>query len=383
MSSGSSEAIEPREVTSHLRALFNRAIDDPASITTAEKNEIRLLPPPDEEDRVIRETLPSNSRAELVAKAVTAPETLSREEEQFLKPEYWKRNKFMSQEDRELMYKAIDATTLSDEQTAQANAYKREFQRHKVERAEKERIFQLRDHLRNLPRAEWVQRMVDADIQRWGFVCFRTAYGAEKAGDERWELFKTYYATTGKHVSQIWKGFRDLWPKHTTHFVSDPALDGCSTEQLRERFRDMRAAGEIPDGLRTDVFLAADEQAIADDCVGSDKPYTTVPCTMNVFGTNMYRVRIPAPLLRAIDPDHDPATVPTEGPYAGFKGEISYRLPKTFDWLHYTFFAESETWLHRYWYTENIEWAPFRIPHAPYPGYGPGFFQHNQPGRQP
>lgn len=364
----------PFELTSDLRALFNRAIADPTSITGAERNEIRRLPPPDEEDRIIRETLTCNSKAELVSKAAASPETLTTEEVDYLIPRYNTRG-FKSKEERELMYEAINATTPSEEQTAISNVYKRESQQWAEDQAKREEDLQLREHLRSLPRAKWVQRMVDADLQRWGFVCFRTAYGCEKTSDERWELFKTWYKGAGEHVALIWKGFRDLWPKHMTHFVSDPALEGCSVEGLRERFRGMRAAGEIPDGLRTDVFLVADEQAIADDCVAPGKPYHTTPCIMNVFGrANKYRGRVDAPLLRAVDPDYDPTTtVPTEGPYAGFKGEISYRLPKTFDWLHYSFWAESETWEKRYWQTKEIEWAPFKVPYSAYPTYGPGY----------
>ena len=64
-------------------------------------------------------------------------------------------------------------------------------------------------------------------------------------------------------------------------------------------------------------------------------------------------------------------TVSTDGPYAGFEGEISYRLPKTFDWLHYGFFAQSETWGQRYWQTKEIDWGPYKVASTPYPAYGP------------
>lgn len=55
--------------------------------------------------------------------------------------------------------------------------------------------------------------------------------------------------------------------------------------------------------------------------------------------------------LRVVDPDHDPSAQPvrTEGPYAGFDGEIAVPLPKVFDWLYYTFFAGSKSWQLRYW----------------------------------
>ncbi|MBE3048012.1 hypothetical protein IMZ48_36985 [Candidatus Bathyarchaeota archaeon] len=360
------------ELPPDLRALFKRAIDDPTSITRVELNEIRGLPPPDEEDRIIAEKLPSSSKAELVSKATASPETLTKDEVDYLTHLNSVR-RFNTEDDRELMCRAIDATAPSDEQLAVFNSYKRESQLFKEERAEEERKRRRREYLRNLPRAEWVQRMVDADLQRWGFVCFRTAYGTEATSDERWELFKAWYANAGKEVATISKGLQKLWPRHMTLWVSDPTLEGCSTEHLRERFRSMRDAGEIPEGLRTDVFLVADERSISEECIASGKRYSTAPCVMNVFGkANTYRRRVDAPWLTAVDPDHDAtATVPTEGPYAGFKGEVPFRLPKAFDWLHYGFFANSDNWRRRYWQTKDIEWAPYKMPYSPYPTYGP------------
>jgi hypothetical protein len=73
-----------------------------------------------------------------------------------------------------------------------------------------------------------------------------------------------------------------------------------------------------------------------------------------------------------VDPDHDPSAQPvyTEGPYAGFDGEIKVPLPKVFDWLFYTFFAGSKSWLVRYWETKTKDWTSLLMPFSPYPGYG-------------
>ena len=117
----SSGPIEPFELTSDLRTLINRAIDDPTSITPAERNVIRLLPPPDEEDRFIRKKLPSKSKAELVSKAVASPELLTWEEAQYLLPKPIPHD-FKSVDDRELILTAITATRPSDEQEAISNA---------------------------------------------------------------------------------------------------------------------------------------------------------------------------------------------------------------------------------------------------------------------
>lgn len=116
-----------------LVRLFKRAIDNPASITRAENNEIRDLPPPDDEDRQICETLTCDSKARLVSKAVAAPDSLTREEVDYLIPRY---GSCLDEEDDRLMFSAIDAINLtmsSDEKTAVSNAHKRQSQRWKVE----------------------------------------------------------------------------------------------------------------------------------------------------------------------------------------------------------------------------------------------------------
>src|SRR5690606_21047401 len=106
-------------------------------------------------------------------------------------------------------------------------------------------------------------------------------------------------------------------------------------------------------------------------------PYDAVPATGNIFGKgNHYRVRIPAPWIRALDPDHNsnavvvPAAAGTLGESGErrgsslYDGEFSLRLPKVFDWLHNTFFTNNTTWEKRFAMTRDVEWAPFRLPYA-------------------
>ncbi len=142
-----------------------------------------------------------------------------------------------------------------------------------------------------------------------------------------------------------WKGGRDLMSLHSTFWVSDgTTLAGAGTAALREKVRAMREAGEIPEGVRDDVFLVVDEAVLR-----NSQFVRGVPISVSQPLSEVLR-------LRGVDPDHDPTkAVPTDGPEEGFAGEIEVPLPRVFDWLFYTFFAGSESWRRRYVQTNARE----------------------------
>jgi len=361
-------------VTPELRELYRRGIEDPTNLTRSERNQIFHLLPPEEEDHIIQTKLKLGSKEELIAKAYSAPDTLTKDEAGFLTVRRPKLRTHMSDEDQKLGDEAYQSVITKEEHQAWINAIVR---KHAIAKQEAdERAAKSKRHLEayklaaQQPRAAWVQKMVDADVQQWGFVCFRVAYTG-RADDPAWDRFKEYYTATGKYVSSLWRGLSELWPKHNTIFVSDNTLDGASSEALRKRFSEMRANNEIPDGVRTDVFLVADERTLLDEAILSGKPYNVSPATLNFFMRHPVNyVKVPAPFLKAVDPTHDPsAPVPTNGPYAGFNGEFEYPLPKTFDWLNYSFWAGTETMKQRYWQTQAFEWMVDWPPFAPYPLY--------------
>jgi hypothetical protein len=179
---------------------------------------------------------------------------------------------------------------------------------------------------------------------------------------------------TGEYVTRWWKGAWHLWPTHESVWVSDRgALDGADTATLRAHMRAMREAGQIPEGVRRDVFLLVDKGVLC-----HEEFVNTTPISASHKRDTIR--------LRAVDPDHDPTAqlIPTEGPYAGFDGEVAVPLPKVFDWLYYTFFAGTEPWLVRYRQTkaerkegegvapqhQNTKGVPWWVkPIMPYPRY--------------
>ncbi|KAK4463646.1 hypothetical protein QBC42DRAFT_323749 [Cladorrhinum samala] len=378
--------MESSNLSAERRALLERALADPASITPAEKNEILLLPPPDVERELLISTFQIASRDELVAKALpnggadlnheearwlsilgvknpferlTMDESLARFGQRIRRPN----------DVQELESNAMAAVLTPDENRAIREAWNQlDRLNEKRQQARSEREAEIRE-LHKLPRAKWIQEMLDAALPRWGFVIVRTAYGDgndSPCSDAAWDRFQAFFKDAGGFALHLWKGGKDLWETHESVWVSDrETMDGADTATLRAQVRAMRAAGQIPEGVRRDIFLVVDENVLRNEQFRQNR--RIMP--LNPRGT----IR-----LRAVDPDHDPAVkpVPTEGPYEGFDGEISVPLPKVFDWLYYTFFAGSESWTLRYHQTK-VEGEGRRTrrvamrnkPIMPYPAY--------------
>ncbi|CAI4214314.1 unnamed protein product [Parascedosporium putredinis] len=217
--------MEPFNVTPELRALYQRAIENASSITDSERAEILRSQPPHIENPIIQEKFNLRSRQELIAKAKDNPESLTLEEADYLAPLDYPGH-FMAEEDIELMYQARDAVTSPDEAAAIRNCWKIKDEDNLKESAKRRRRRELIRTMMKEPRARWVQKIVDAGLDQWGFVCFRTAYKAEKASDADWELFKGYYHEAGRGVSLLWRGLDELWPSHMSIFISDITLEG-------------------------------------------------------------------------------------------------------------------------------------------------------------
>lgn len=140
---------------------------------------------------------------------------------------------------------------------------------------------------------------------------------------------------------------------------TQPGNVSKSTPALRAYVRAVRETGQIPEGVRGDVFLVADQNVFRNEPVNKGVPSSRSDTNDIVC-------------LRAVDPDHDPfaSSIPPEESYAGFDGEITVPLPKVFDWLYYTFFAGSESWPGRYRETKTKDWTLWLLPFPPYSGYG-------------
>lgn len=371
------------DINPDKRALLQRAISDPASITPAEKNDILSLPPPDEENQLHQSVFNLASRAALVAKALPNDGAdLTYAEARWLGAlglhnPFVKRDPQSSLErlerrfrtpvaDRQLIGDAQAAVLTSDEKMAHNHGIHQTSRlgRARSQAQSEARAEQLRQRqaLRRQPRPKWIQEMKDVELPRWGFVILRTAYSGD-ASDSAWRRFQDYFSQTGNYVMTMWNGGLEMWQTHKSVFISDrDTLDDADTAVLQARLRAMRDTGQIPDGVRDDVFLVVDRDVLSNKQMVTGTPYS--------------KVREPRETvyLRAVDPDHDPSAqlVPTEGPYAGYNGEVTVPLPRVYDWLYYTFFAGSESWQVRYREVKTREWKPdmMLMPFWPYPRYG-------------
>ncbi|RSL45155.1 hypothetical protein CEP54_014387 [Fusarium duplospermum] len=258
--------IIPFMLDTEMRALYQRAKDDPDSLSPAEKNRVFGRIPPEDEERLCLERL-GCTKDELYEKALTQSENLSMLEcDMVIRGcDYdWKKiaNKAtdlerlmtLSQEDRLLILKGREA--IKGPAILQAASKRKKYTSVRANEA-RQKQEQLKI-ARQGQRADWVQDMVNRDLPRWGFVVMRTEY-SDPRSDEAWEKFRERYDNIGEQIMDSWSGRPpkvELWKTLETVFVSDPTLEGASADALRERFKNMRE--DLPEGIRRDCFLVQD-----------------------------------------------------------------------------------------------------------------------------
>ncbi|KAF7936223.1 uncharacterized protein EAE98_002442 [Botrytis deweyae] len=361
------------------KALYERiaTLEDPTSVTRAEKNQLLGVPPPDEEDRICKEKT-GLTMAELENKVMTSSDTLSEEEVNIiLFGVMWepgkqsvncKRNLLWSMnlvdEEQQLVAKVRDFLANDYDNEIHRLVYNRNRALDAVikQRREQQRAAMTARHVASRPR--WVQELITAKLPQWGFVVFRTDYSEET--DEKWRVFKGIYTMTGNTVlKDSWKRASPLIVTSQSIFVSDPVMDGADTDALRHRFKTMRERQEIPNGIAMDCFLVVDEAVLNHNFISSKTLYKPKPLgDRNPWEFALY--------LRAVDPDHNnPATITPQADTSDFTGEITIPLPKVFDWLYYCFMSKSEDWETRYL---TIKGGPAELvgPETPYPAYRSG-----------
>ena len=121
------------------------------------------------------------------------------------------------------------------------------------------------------------------NLDKWGWVIYRTSY----KDDAAWERFQRYITTwsrealKGEDASHLVSGAAE-WT-----FVSDPALDGASREQLRARFREWRKTAIQAENPRLAslpttsedmtqryiYFVQVDEEALGSAAVQESAPH--------------------------------------------------------------------------------------------------------------
>ncbi|KAK3324400.1 hypothetical protein B0T19DRAFT_229633 [Cercophora scortea] len=356
-------ALRPAE--KHDEALYLRVIASPQSATRAERNFIRQLPSPEEEDQMcVAKT--GFTHAELEAKALATPDDLTFVEAKIVDSgilydafdgigfdERQKRYtlRYMQPSPLQaLQNKATDAmyeARSEDEKKAAYSAFKIWSALEKIESNKQREIWRQHAAARRLETGtHWMKTtakgLEEDGAECWGFVVFRTGcYGTSEDGDAAWQRFRDYFDKLAKASVLHWNSGPLLWPKFRAVFVEDQALDGASNKQLRERFREMRngrnGGDYLPNGIRTSCFLVADRAVIKSEA--AQAPY--VPRYVGSVGQVHIRPEDPVVYIRAIDPDYgveEKPDVEEHAEMAGFQGEATVALPRVFDWLHWVCF---------------------------------------------
>ncbi len=265
---------EQSSTSSSLRPLYLRAIASPSTITRAERNQIQRRPPPEEEDTLCLSAT-SHTYAALVQKAIREPSALTETEARVLS---WGANlpsrtdidktltefKAMPKDEYKLMNEARKATSDPDENKAFLNAWqvvnKAREEKRVAARREREAARGNSGQMRETgeQKKAWVKMLEEKGWEEWGFVCFRTSYG----DDQAWSRFKDRMAViTAEALARVTaaEAIRGNW---RVIYVEDEALEGMPVEGLREKFERLVEGGGIPEGIRRDYFLSADDKVV-------------------------------------------------------------------------------------------------------------------------
>ncbi|GAM42960.1 hypothetical protein TCE0_044r17390 [Talaromyces pinophilus] len=276
----------PLSLDEETRALYNRAIADPTSLTDPERRRITHRPPPDEEDALCRQACGS-SMTELVAKAIaihnngSATGTSTGTEDLVLTYKeahhitagvvpgqpgrllsYRAR---LSKEEQDLTHKAAAAALTEEMKVAQevARAVHRRWWP-----AQKAATESLNDddsrNIRYAMRIPWQDQILksasrDGSPSVSGLVVF---YDPERTEEHKSEVEQAVF--NGMHYQPMSMDDRAI-ARFSLHWMEVPALYSDDTDKLsalQAKFQTMLANHEFPTGLRTDCFLYMDKEGI-------------------------------------------------------------------------------------------------------------------------
>ncbi|CAG9989160.1 unnamed protein product [Clonostachys byssicola] len=256
---------DPQDLGDATRELYRRAIANPSSLSDAERRKILRHPPLEEEDASSRE-LCGSTMSELVTKAIQNHKSLTYQESKLLVgrpnenyPGEMLREKLrMSESDRDLLSKAMEAALTADEVAAQTNAFA-------IQNLWREHSNAARDALSDFDRAlikravniPWQEHIINSEdpirkTATCGFVVFHS-------NAVNWPTFNERMQAATKYgfdlfMSKIKDSIREGFTLHGVQY--DDA------ESLQSRFAAMRDVDEIPKGLRRDAFLYVDDEAM-------------------------------------------------------------------------------------------------------------------------
>ncbi|CAI7633810.1 unnamed protein product [Penicillium pancosmium] len=234
----------PITLDDSTRELYNRAINEPTSLTDDERRVITRRPTGPEEDQLCRDAC-GMTFSEL-ARKWPAPSQTAHEINFSAR---------LGEADRELWRNAYNAAWSEDMKTARANA--RAITKPVKADYSAARKSHNSDDWRNIAYAmkiPWQEYVIsDPANTVFGFVFFVPhAIGSE------WPLFKAQIEIATRHGlnCHLPPTRKEDLPKFTLHWIEEDAADMEST------FVSKRGNGELPKGLRTDSFLYVDEESL-------------------------------------------------------------------------------------------------------------------------
>ncbi|KAF3806994.1 hypothetical protein GCG54_00007248 [Colletotrichum gloeosporioides] len=367
-------AVGTMQLSPDTHALYIRAMEDPSALSFNEKRQVMGRAPIKDEDNEESVNLFGRSIQKLIKKAHDAPYELTLEECEFIEktmktpprnaldrltPEHEKleedaRGKVketVDQEESFTEFLGVIAATNRAQQLRLDRQMKREWG---VEADMRTRLEAAKD----LQRPTWLQEMVDANMEDWGFIVFRTGHvedfyddtkSQKEKDDVAWARFEEAYYTVATHgLKYQWAnlGGDELSDAHNSLFIAVPEQPTPTMADMRHIFRQIRNNGQIPSGIRKDCFLVADMSTVPFEWL-LEEPMSYTDIYIRQFaGTHSMDVQ-------AVDPDAE-ETVSSDG---GFAGEINVPLTRVYDWLYYSLFAMSDSWDQRHHITTTQTWT--------------------------
>ncbi|EGX95662.1 hypothetical protein CCM_00316 [Cordyceps militaris CM01] len=253
------------------RELYQRAVADPSSITDAEMRTITLRPPPAQEDELCREKcdLPFDA---VVQKALRGDKLTYDEAEAIKLGVRWKqktettaRQLRQPPEDRELRYAAVEAVTPQSLKDARVIAQPVYAAAGDAASAAVLEYYQGSEMLQ-IKRALMTPWQAHILAQGHGGACGLVLFHPRRAAAARWDAFRARMDLAVHHGLRAKAGgvkapIIDGFALHLVETTGESSGGGGG--EWQETFKELRDAGAVPPGLRTDAFLYVDDEALA------------------------------------------------------------------------------------------------------------------------
>ncbi|KAI8294782.1 hypothetical protein K4K56_001046 [Colletotrichum sp. SAR 10_98] len=367
-------AVGSMELSPDTYALYIRAMEDPSALSFNEKRQVMGRAPIKDEDNNESVKLFGRSIQKLIQKAHDAPYELTLEECEFIEktmktpprnafdrltPEHEKLEEDARGKVKETVDQQESFTEFLSVMTATNRANRLRLDRQIKREWGVEADMRTRlEAAKDLQRPTWLQEMVDANMEDWGFIIFRTGHvedfyddtNSQKEKDDiAWARFEEAYYTVATHgLKYQWAnlGGDELSDAHNSLFIAVPEQPTPTMADMRHIFRQIRNNGQIPSGIRKDCFLVVDMSTVPFEWL-LEEPMSYTDIYIRQFaGTHSMDVQ-------AVDPDAE-EIVSSDGQFAG---EINVPLTRVYDWLYYSLFAKSDSWDQRHHITTTQTWT--------------------------